>query len=492
MNKYLYTLILTLLFLQLHAQDKEKTIQRTLTNINQEQLKEHVKVLSSDSLEGRMTTSEGEKKAARYIRNHFRSIGLQSLNNYPEFTDAFQLIEERKDSFFFTDGKHQYWQGKEALIYGHIEDKPESYPLVFIGDGRPQFTEGINFKDKAVLVFGENLRNVHYKEAKQARQTQAALIIAVNPWNTDQFTSLLQTNNLILRNKLLKLLERDSKQENKYPLLYTSIINLSLDTEKVKEFTGLSTSKLLKRINETQSFEELNKDFPNISCRVNIKHNNDTLNAQNVIGYLPAKNKDADWIVICAHYDHLGKTEERIYHGADDNASGTAAVMELARTFKELAKQGTHPSKNILFIAFTGEESGLLGSKLLSSKLCDSISIKRVINLDMIGRPKVNGKTKLYYISNYNKEDYLAYLDDVSKKHNIKLDTEKYRSLQWLTASDQFSFVQEDIPSSFFFTGLHEDYHKPSDTWDKLDYKHYTEIVRFVAELCLNEFYELK
>lgn len=203
--------------------------------------------------------------------------------------------------------------------------------------------------------------------------------------------------------------------------------------------------------------------------------------ANNVVGFLD--NKAPYTIVIGAHYDHLGlghdhnsldaNPEGKIHNGADDNASGTAGVMELARYFA--GNQKTEPF-NFLFICFSGEELGLLGSK----KWCENpdIDLKTVnymINMDMIGR--LNKEEKLIIYGVGTSPVWVPLIDSIQMKFSIKKDS------SGIGPSDQTSFYLKDIPVLHFFTGQHSDYHKPSDDADKVNYKGEAKVLEYIIQV---------
>jgi hypothetical protein len=204
------------------------------------------------------------------------------------------------------------------------------------------------------------------------------------------------------------------------------------------------------------------------------------LSANNVVGFLD--NKARYTIVIGAHYDHLGlgydhnsldpDPEGKIHNGADDNASGTAGVIELARYYS--ANKITEPY-NFLFICFSGEELGLLGSK----KWCDNADIdlstvNYMVNLDMIGR--LNDSTRKLVIYGVGTSPvFVPLLDSIASPLHVKKDS------SGIGPSDQTSFYLKNIPVLHFFTGQHSDYHKPSDDAAKLNFKGMTEVLKFIA-----------
>ncbi len=207
----------------------------------------------------------------------------------------------------------------------------------------------------------------------------------------------------------------------------------------------------------------------------------------NVIGYID--NGAPNTIVLGAHYDHLGygedgnsmlRTGEHLIHnGADDNASGTAALIELSR----LLKNSKLNKNNYLFIAFSGEELGLFGSKyFVEHPTVNLINVNYMINMDMIGR--LNDSTKVLIVGGYGTSPEWSSLINISRKKSpfvIKIDS------SGTGPSDHTSFYRKDIPVLFFFTGLHADYHKPTDDFDKINYTGELNIVNYIYSLIEKE-----
>ncbi len=203
--------------------------------------------------------------------------------------------------------------------------------------------------------------------------------------------------------------------------------------------------------------------------------------SQNVVAYLD--NGASTTVVIGAHYDHLGlgydhnsleaNPEGKIHNGADDNASGTAAVIELARYY---AKNNVKESVNFLFINFSGEELGLLGSKKYCEKpTIDLKSVNYMINIDMIGR--LNEEKRLIVGGVGSSPSFVPAMSKVSNEFTVVKDS------AGIGPSDHTSFYLQDIPVLFFFTGAHGDYHKPSDDADKINYTGEEKIMQYIIRL---------
>lgn len=227
---------------------------------------------------------------------------------------------------------------------------------------------------------------------------------------------------------------------------------------------------------------------------------------ENVLGFIPADKAEAEWIVLTAHYDHLGKTEEGIFYGADDNASGTTAVLEIAEAFSMAKQAGMKFNKNLLFIAFSGEELGLLGSEYyVNSALGKSMNYMLNVNMDMIGKSirygmmetfvKMNDpgfkedpemKQDYVYVSKKGKSTahYTHLVRKSARKQKIKVDTTPGLLLRmtYKSSSDHKHFYDAGVPVMVFFTGLHPDYHTVRDTPEKIDYENLTSIIKIIFE----------
>ncbi len=215
--------------------------------------------------------------------------------------------------------------------------------------------------------------------------------------------------------------------------------------------------------------------------------------SENVIAYIEGSEKPEEYIVISAHYDHLGKDGETIYNGADDDASGTAAVMEIAQAFQIAKEKGHAPKRSIVFLHFTGEEIGLKGSKYYTTH--PVFPLKNTVanlNIDMIGRIDKKHKNKPEYVYLIGADKLSKELHRISEANNtaftqLKLDY-TYNSdndpNRFYFRSDHYNFAKNNIPVIFYFNGTHKDYHKPTDTPDKIEYQllaHRAKLVFYTA-----------
>ncbi|WP_426478369.1 M28 family metallopeptidase [Chryseobacterium sp. CBSDS_008] len=201
--------------------------------------------------------------------------------------------------------------------------------------------------------------------------------------------------------------------------------------------------------------------------------------SENILAFIEGSEKPDEIVVVSAHYDHVGIKNGVVYNGADDDGSGTVAVMEIAKAFQQAKKAGKGPKRSILFLHVTGEEHGLFGSEYYSENPVFPLANTVVdLNIDMIGRddPANRGKQYVYVIGSEMLSSQLKVINEAANKRTNNLELNyKYDDLndpeQLYYRSDHYNFAKHNIPVAFFFDGIHEDYHKPGDDPEKIDYQ---------------------
>ena len=206
---------------------------------------------------------------------------------------------------------------------------------------------------------------------------------------------------------------------------------------------------------------------------------NNLNSSQNVLAFIEGSTYPNEILIISAHSDHLGIENEDIYYGADDNGSGTSAVLEMAQAFKAAKNEGHGPKRSILFLHVTGEEEGLIGSRYYTDHPIFPIENTIAnLNIDMIGRiddAHLNNPNYIYVIGADRLSTELHYISEASNDHFTKLELDYKLNSEndvnrYYYRSDHYNFAEKGIPVIFYFSGEHEDYHKPSDTADKINY----------------------
>ncbi len=201
--------------------------------------------------------------------------------------------------------------------------------------------------------------------------------------------------------------------------------------------------------------------------------------SENILAFIEGSEKPDEIVVVSAHYDHVGTKNGVVYNGADDDGSGTVAVMEIAKAFQQAKKAGKGPKRSILFLHVTGEEHGLFGSEYYSENPVFPLANTVVdLNIDMIGRddPANRGKQYVYVIGSEMLSSQLKVINEAANKRTNNLELNyKYDDLndpeQLYYRSDHYNFAKHNLHVAFFFDGIHEDYHKPGDDPEKIDYQ---------------------
>ena len=244
---------------------------------------------------------------------------------------------------------------------------------------------------------------------------------------------------------------------------------------------GVITKRKFNVADNKQSIESAKKKVKNSSVEFKLEGNNEEIDTENVIAVIKGSEKPEEYVVISSHLDHIGvNADGNINNGADDDGSGTVAMLEIAEAFVEAAKAGQGPKRSVVLLHVTGEEKGLLGSQYYTDKdpvfpLAQTVAN---LNIDMIGRidPKRDGDRNYVYLIGSDKlSQELHELSEAvnSKYTQIELDY-KYNDEndpnRFYYRSDHYNFAKNNIPIIFYFNGTHEDYHRPGDTPDKINY----------------------
>jgi aminopeptidase YwaD len=459
------------------------------------EISRHVYFLASEALEGRRAGTPEARKAAEYIANRFSEYGLlpspDAVSPSPDPNAYFQPFEfvsgiERGKNNHLTvtrdDGTVDLELEKDFQPLPFSATGSITGSVVFGGFGISAPGEGyddyadIDLSGKIVLVFqGSPDENDPHGTLSQfatprnktiaAREAGAAgLLLITRPDEGDT--------------TLMRLRVDRSPATSGLPAI--NIIPHTADL--LLEGTGKTSEILYANLVETKKGNSFDINGITLSIQTDLLPVISECN--NVIGFLPGSDPDlaGEVVIIGAHYDHLGwggdgslvPDEQAIHHGADDNASGTAGILELARIY---SAKGTPPKRSLLFIAFSAEEIGLIGSQhYVQNPYLPKDSTIAMINLDMIGRLTNNELTIFGVGTSPIWEEIIP-------------EPEEYNLLEVRTNPDGFgpsdhaSFYAQNIPVLFFHTGLHGDYHRPSDTAEKINYDGMATIVSYVYDI---------
>jgi hypothetical protein len=410
------------------------------------QIQTDIRYLSSDNMEGRRAGTPGEKLAADYIISSFEKTGLKPLGDSGKWRQTFEIYDGRDISQC-----HFTINNKELTL------NKEYFPLAFSAGGKAAGSPAVALQEKGSPWFYD------LKDLLDAA--------AGNPHFNIEKALREKTKTLAGRGASAVIFYNSSNEEPEEGVEFSQEEGVVPEKIPAVYITLAGRKKYLNDISQS------------LDVRMDIKMTEKKRWGHNVIGYL---DKGAPYtVVIGAHYDHLGfgqdgnslyrGSQKMIHPGADDNASGTAALMELARMLRKTKDL----KSNYLFIAFSGEESGLLGSKYFTHHpTVDLSKISYMLNMDMIGR--LNDSSHLLFIGGYGTSPAWSPVigSSVNKKTlAIHLDS------SGTGPSDHTSFYLKDIPVLFFFTGIHPDYHKPGDKAAKINYPGEVRVIRLIYDI---------
>ncbi len=417
------------------AQKIKKADKIILTN-----LQTHIAYLADDKLEGRRTGTTGEKLAYEYIIREFTKSGLTAKGDNGSFIQAFEVNEGLQ----INPSTHLFINGFD------LELEKEYFPFIFSANESVEAAPSIALRESGTVWFWdikdkleENKDNPHF-DLTDAIKTKANDVAAKGA------TGLIIYNTSGIKDEL-KFEPKAKSERVKIPVLYV--------TESIKK-------------------KYLYDETATLDIKLKVDIGDKTRAGHNVIGFID--NGAANTIILGAHYDHLGYGEDhnslftgtkpQIHNGADDNASGTAALIEISK----LLRASKLKNNNYLFVSFSGEELGLFGSKYFTEHSPVNLSSANyMINMDMVGR--LNDSTHGLSIGGYGTSPVWGQLlTNKDKFFTIKFDS------SGSGPSDHTSFYRKDIPVLFFFTGVHSDYHKPTDDADKINYNGELMVVKYI------------
>ncbi len=452
--------------------------------ISADSLRESVFILASDSMEGRETGWPGQKKAAYFLATKYFSWELKPAGS----SDT--LMRKDGEIALYQRGfnENEFYQnhsisirnnksrnisvGGETFLFGKDFYYPDNYmdtntifnKLIFIGLNKNDLFANIYDNKKHSgknLVLFENKSDTTSPSLNKfalnvlPSMAPAAILIITSEKNINKYFSV--NDQLIPGQPFIQILISEKIAKKLF-----GRDGLQQITEKIEK----KAKAQIKKIKTAVSLE--------------LVKNTNRLKGQNILAFIPGSDIKSETIVVSSHYDHLGIRDTLIYYGADDNASGTAVVLELARVFSEAKKAGHGPRRNILFLNVSGEEKGLLGSSWYVANPSFPLESTIVnLNIDMIGRidpahDSTGIKNYIYIIGSDKMSTELHTINEDQNKKGPDLELNyKYNTTddpnRYYSRSDHYNFVKKGIPAIFYFNGTHADYHKPTDTADKID-----------------------
>lgn len=531
------TLFLGLLFLAGCASTSdltEITSSETLLNysgeITSDFLQTHLEVIAHDSLEGRFSGMRGQKIAADYLADFYHDLGISPKGDDGTYFQHFTLNADYTDSLVYRTFRvengdtlavnHTVESGSSSGEYFRLFGgaSPQRGDVVFAGFGlndpeRDVYhldADGLDLKDRWVMIFedipyvteeGDTLVNPNITSNSRLRSIlvdkDAAGILLVSEYSSEEYQELAEISSMLMTNPSnISLAYRDGQQRTPgFPKAF-----LQISPEMAANMLGLDSEERLeeKRITLKDEITTFRPRETSYFLDYTPYDGSGTLETENVIAYMEGADPDLrdEVLVLVAHYDHIGITQpdetgDMINNGADDNGSGTVALMAIANALQKASNDGYRPKRSILFLHVSAEELGLLGSRYYSDH--PVIPIEQTVasfNADMIGRsdPENIERGDTDYVYLIGGEIISSGLDSLvthanSQTVDMRLDR-RYNDLQdrnqFYRRSDHWNFGRLGVPFVFFFTGVHEDYHAPSDTVDKIDFEKLTRVTRLI------------
>lgn len=476
MKRIILLLIAFLSLVAVNAQKKNKNWEKIGNTITATDLKKHLYIVASPENEGRDTPSPGLEKAANYIEEHFRSLGLKPGNgdSYRQFYPLYR--DSVISSSFNVNGKSyelntDYQNGNS----NHTAELPFS-EVVFAGygivDDKMDSYKDLDVRGKAVIIFEG--APADYKPSQQGFQNPSGI--------TGKLTAASKKGAVAVLMIMKEFPRRPANTQSNWSMNgYRATINpqLFLISQNVaNDIMGEDG----KGIFEKMKTEPITGRTYKANIDLAFKKTTITTQVSNVMGLVEGTDKKDEYVFITAHYDHVGKRDTLIFYGADDDGSGTVSVLELAEAFSKAKAEGKGPRRSIVFMAVSGEEHGLWGSAYYSNHPVYPLAKTTVdLNIDMIGRigndyMKDKDSANYVYIIGDNKlsSELTPITESINSTYtNLKLDR-KYNDPKdpnrFYYRSDHFNFAEKGVPIIFYFNGVHPDYHRHTDTPDKIRY----------------------
>ncbi len=473
--------------------------------ITADDMRSHLTILASDEYEGRETGTKGNDKAAAYIAKQFEKYGLPPVGDDNTYYQNVMFTWSMWEDVGMTINDQTYRHKKDFVTFptrNSHQAAIETNEILFLGygidDAKYSDYKGVNVKDKVLLIYKD-------EPVRKNGISRITNTTDLSEWSTDWTKKLKVAHQkgakavLIIDHEIQKMLAESLKfligpqitlgKMDDPASTYANSCYIS--TTVAKQIIGKQYKKVIKARKKITKRGKAR----NVKLKCNFKlvqaKDEKKLVGNNVLGYIEGSDEKLkkEIVVVSAHYDHLGKQGEAIYNGADDNGSGTTTAIEVAQAFSEAKKEGVGPRRSVLVMLLTGEEKGLLGSKYYTEKpifpLENTIAD---INVDMVGRVdrKYEENPNYIYVIGSNRLS--------TELHNINEEVnEKYTKLtldytynakddpnRYYYRSDHYNFAEKGIPAIFYFNGTHADYHRPSDTVEKINFEKMETIGRLV------------
>ncbi len=457
------------------------------STITAKEMKEHLSILASDEYQGRETGEPGNDIAAAYLKKQLEALDLPKVG---EREGYYQNVAFTFSSWTTNEvqvNNKEYRQLWDYLGFPQSNKNMEltADEVVFAGYGLSQDAySDIDVNGKVVLVYEgapqdengttlsayENMSTDFESKRALAQENGAALILIIS----NDLKEILNANRRILVNRVTEI-----GNTSQLPDDHTNMLIIS--STMAQEMLGENVDEVISMRDQLRSAGTsiTAKSYPTeLSISQEIKK--DVLDGQNVLGLIEGTDKKDELVIVSAHYDHVGMKGKDVFNGADDNGSGTTTVLEIAEALTVAKRIGKGPRRSVLCLWMTGEEKGLLGSEYyMTDPLYPADQTVADVNIDMVGRwgeEYEGSETPYVYVigSDRLSQDLHDINEEMNQKYSQMILDYKYNDEndpnRFYYRSDHYNFAKNGIPAIFFFNGVHDDYHRISDTVDKIDF----------------------
>jgi hypothetical protein len=453
--------------------------QEISSKIDKKDLKSFIKTLTSSQFSGRGLDNDGQIKTQEFITSRFKELQLEPFSA-DGYLEKFSLYQISRGELFINTQNHRKLQNFDRMIFGGVIQYNEEIKreVIFGGYGTEEELNQIEVENRFVLISLKDEREeTNIKRRLEARNASGLIIFQKDDRNFETMKRRLKEFHTQKRYSIANRLDTvklDSLFEEIFNTI-TTINTITIPEAEVKNVIGLSKNKLVNLADNRKI-----DDVPPVVINIHFERVGKMVETANVAGIIRGESDKT--IIISAHYDHLGKNDKLYYPGADDNASGVAALLELAEEFS----QYINLKYTMIFLATSAEEGGLLGS-LYHTEHPDFDHSKFIcnINIDMISRcDNIHNDCKyLYCIGNNQSEMLDSIVRKANKLYPQYIFDYSENGSDIFARTDGHSFMKKGIPSITFFSGLHNDYHKPTDTMDKINFDILENRIKLICEV---------
>lgn len=485
----------------------EASIEELAETITAADMKDLLTDLAGKEFEGRETGTEGQKKAARYIADHFRKMGLPALGRDGSYFQQINFLSQSWDNIDLEldgEGLRHLWDYYSIPADNQTMDWTDLDELVFLGYGIDDAAysdfSGADVNGKAVLIYRGEPKNKdgQYwisgteepsewsagvdKKLQAAKKHGAKVVFFID----DNFKEHVSEARKSILNRRLSMVEKMPEDRQLANSVY-------LSSEVAKKMIGGKFKKVVKARKKIEKKGKSKAVAIPVNLRLRQEVNERKLVGENVLGYVEGTDPELknELLIVTAHYDHLGKRGDDIYYGADDNGSGTSTVLEVAQAFVEAKKKDIGPKRSVLFMLVSGEEKGLLGSHYyVEYPIFPLEQTIANVNVDMVGRvdkkhEEAGNPNYIYVIGSNRLSTELHQINEDANARYTQLELDYTYNAEddpnrYYYRSDHYNFAERGIPAVFYFNGTHEDYHRTSDTVDKINFEKMEKIGRLV------------